>query len=155
MFLRRSQTVVSSRMHHRATERRVVYFIRAPQLGLIKIGVANCIHRRLADFGQIIPLDLEVLGVMPCGRQSILEQMLHGKFRHLRERGEWFREDEVLLTYIKEHAHPVPAKPRMTLLERRLMNAARRAKRARAVTSSEPLRRASGGLAKASHSASL
>ena len=137
--------MVSWRMHHRATERRVVYFIRAPQLGLIKIGVANCIHRRLADFGQIIPVDLDVLGIMPCGRQSILEQMLHGKFRHLRERGEWFREDDALLDYIKAHAHPVPAKPRMTLLERRQMNAVRREKRARAVTSPKPSPLAANG----------
>lgn len=119
-------------MHASAAEQRYVYFIRAAEVGLIKIGVANCVHKRLAGMGHTIPLTLEILGVMPCGRHSILEQMMHGRFKHLRQRGEWFTEAPELLEHIKEHCQPAPPVKRLTLLERRQMNAARRAKRKKA-----------------------
>lgn len=113
-------------MHRMAAEQRVVYFIRAAGMGLIKIGVANCVHARVRMFGQLLPFEIEVLGVIPCGRHSILEQSLHGRFKHLRTRGEWFREEPELLDFIAAEASPVPPRPRPTTMQRKAKNAKRR-----------------------------
>lgn len=116
-------------MPYSQADRRVVYFIRADGLGLIKIGVADCVFSRLAAIGQVCPVDLEILGVIHVGARSIMEQRMHGKFRHLRERGEWFREAPELLDFISTSTVPPGPKKQLTLLERRLKNAARREKR--------------------------
>jgi len=74
------------------------------------------------------PGEVEVLGVIPCGKYSILEQSLHGRFKHIRVRGEWFKDTPELRVYITREASappPVPVK-RLSLLEQRQKNAKRR-----------------------------
>lgn len=106
----------------------VVYFIRAEGVGLIKIGAASCIHKRLATLRSMSPVPLELLGVLRIAPRSIIEQMMHGRFAHLRSHGEWFREADDLLEFIRSEAVEAPEKPRFSMAERKLVNAKRRAR---------------------------
>lgn len=90
----------------------MVYFVRAGEDGLIKIGETSVAPRHRLDALKIgSSEDLHLLGVIrPTGPN--LEKELHARFAHLRKRGEWFRPDPSLLGYIAAHATPWVPEPK-------------------------------------------
>lgn len=120
---------VSLRPDPRATEREV-YFVLAEKCRLVKIGIANHATERLKALRTQSPDTLVLLGVMRCHKNFILEQMMHGKFKHLRDHGEWFRANEELLQFVRENTEAPRQPRRLSLRERNLRCAVRRTKRA-------------------------
>jgi hypothetical protein len=78
-----------------------VYFV-SYQDGPIKIGKAVDIKKRLSALQISHPEKLQVLGVMKFEENSNTEASLHLKFSHLNIRGEWFRRNDEILSYILE-----------------------------------------------------
>lgn len=77
----------------------VVYFIQAGRHGLIKIGkTKGRVKDRLAQLQTGSAEELRLLITIPG--YSKREQELHTRFRHARERGEWFRPSQELLAFI-------------------------------------------------------
>lgn len=72
-----------------------IYFISDGR-GLVKIGVANNVHRRLQGMGSH-PAWV-ILGVLQGDYTT--ETMLHDKFQHLNESNEWFKCNTELIEYI-------------------------------------------------------
>lgn len=66
----------------------LVYFVSAPELGLVKIGFTTDIEQRFADLFTASPVDLQLLGVIE-GTMA-LERRLHKEFALYRVRREWF-----------------------------------------------------------------
>lgn len=66
-----------------------VYYVHAPELGLVKIGHAGNVHKRLTMLQTGSPTRLVLLAVEPGGEK--LERERHAQFEQLRARGEWFR----------------------------------------------------------------
>jgi len=81
-------------------ERRWVYFVEAEGLGLIKIGVANCVRTRLACVAKICPVPLRLLTKVRTDKRGSLEKELHARFAAHRAHGERFRADPEILDYI-------------------------------------------------------
>jgi hypothetical protein len=81
-----------------------IYFIRCQQL--VKIGLSENIPRRLHNLSNMVPFDLQLLAVQPCFLPEIRERELelHERFKVLRHRGEWFRLEEPLTSFIREIA---------------------------------------------------
>ena len=77
---------------------REVYFIRAGDDGPIKIGYATSPQTRLYDMQAGNHLQLHLLTTLPGGRE--LERALHEFFASLRVRGEWFRNEPPLSTFV-------------------------------------------------------
>lgn len=99
-LMERQAAKAAARNHPDRRER--VYFIRAQTLGLIKIGVAGDLDKRLAGLQCGSPDKLEVIGTIVG--ENKLERELHKRFAHLRQHGEWFSPGEDLLAYIREQA---------------------------------------------------
>lgn len=76
----------------------VVYFIRSPMTGLIKIGTTRRLQTRLGDLCRAAGHDVELLASMPGSVEE--EYALHQRFAKHRERGEWFRASEELAALI-------------------------------------------------------
>lgn len=67
---------------------RTLYFVEAPSVSLIKIGVTDDLDRRFRDLRMTSPVDLVLsLGIAGTGRQ---EHALHRAFARDRHHGEWF-----------------------------------------------------------------
>lgn len=75
-----------------------VYFIHAEALGAIKIGVAADPWSRLSKIRSDCPCPVALLAVEPG--DPARETELHNRFSALRQGGEWFRADDLLLDYI-------------------------------------------------------
>jgi Meiotically up-regulated gene 113 len=75
-----------------------LYFIRSGHDGPVKIGRAARPAGRLRELQTGSPFPLHLLGTIPGGGH--LERDLHARFNWLRIRGEWFRPDKTLLSYI-------------------------------------------------------
>ena len=83
-----------------------VYFIQAGDDGPIKIGrTQGSPLGRMEALQAGIPVDLRILAIISHVRSSH-ETDLHRRFAHLHIRGEWFRPEPDLLTYIRENAIP-------------------------------------------------
>lgn len=100
----------------------MIYFIQSDYAeGFIKIGLATNLERRLEK--------------LQCATAQ-REQEIHERFRDLRVRGEWFRPDESLVSFIKETeaeclgGNPEPEAPDKTRLDLELRKA--RARKVRA-----------------------
>jgi hypothetical protein len=67
-----------------------VYFVRAANLGLIKIGytAVDTAENRLSQLQTGQPFELFLLGTIPGGRDA--EAGLHREFAEYRKTGEWF-----------------------------------------------------------------
>jgi hypothetical protein len=63
-----------------------VYFIKDESTGLVKIGKASNVKRRLQSLRTGSPSCLTLLGVS----SSLKEKEMHARFGDLRTRGEWF-----------------------------------------------------------------
>lgn len=73
-----------------------VYFILATVSGMIKIGRADDPKRRFCVLQTGSAEVLELLGTVPDTSGGLLEKTLHRRFRKLRVRGEWFRDDPAI-----------------------------------------------------------
>jgi hypothetical protein len=85
-----------------------VYFLRCRDF--VKIGCASNVRHRATNIAISLPYDLEPLGsIVTADRKSAfaLEKALHGRFRALRHRGEWFRYSDTIRDFIAVHAGTV------------------------------------------------
>lgn len=73
-----------------------VYFIRNVR-GAVKIGAAVNPLSRLRTFQTANDDNLELIGFIETDDMYGTEQKLHRQFRHARLRGEWFREDDIVV----------------------------------------------------------
>jgi hypothetical protein len=73
---------------------RQIYFIEAVGVGLVKIGYANNIERRMLGFQTASAVPLKLLGVAPGGHER--ERELHELLSDYRHHGEWFRRCRML-----------------------------------------------------------
>jgi len=81
----------------------MIYFLRSPETGLIKIGTTRDYHTRLShlimEYG-----DLELLGLMDGSYEE--ETALHHQFAEVRQgRSEWFEKCPELMAYIADGTH--------------------------------------------------
>jgi hypothetical protein len=78
----------------------VIYFVTcdAPDYP-IKIGIAFDVGRRLRQMQNAQPYPITLLAEMPG--HYLHERVLHGLFKHLHMRGEWFRRDAELIDFIE------------------------------------------------------
>lgn len=91
-----------------------VYFIRAREVGLVKIGRAKCPWRRLIGIQTSCPYWLEMVGILgptELGFQRLSETGLHERFSEFRKRSEWFHERDELADFIKAKFKTVPTIP--------------------------------------------
>lgn len=65
-----------------------LYFIEAPELNRVKIGIARDPKKRFDDLRVASPVKLQIAGVF--FGSLYLEQYLHKKFAKFHVRGEWF-----------------------------------------------------------------
>jgi hypothetical protein len=78
----------------------LIYFVRAPINGFIKIGYTTNVEGRLAALRAHCAVELELLGTM---RGTIHdERSLHARFWQHRRHGEWFASSPELLAFIAE-----------------------------------------------------
>jgi len=83
----------------------VIYFLKHPQTGRVKIGQTANYHQRLSSL-IVEHGDLELIGIMEGNRDD--EQNLHKRFSHLRAKDmpgrEWFCLTGELSSYIYQNA---------------------------------------------------
>jgi hypothetical protein len=84
--------------------RKWVYFIQQGRTGPVKIGCSRAPMRRLRQLQTASAEKLVMLGT--CPGRPMDEAKIHDMFRHLRERGEWFKPDPLLLHFIQEVTTP-------------------------------------------------
>lgn len=76
----------------------LVYLMRNPSTGLVKIGRTNDVHRRMGELSRASGVALELLSYIPApGRWGdperecrAIESRLHDRFAKERGIGEWF-----------------------------------------------------------------
>jgi hypothetical protein len=81
----------------------VIYFLRDPQSGLVKIGTSIRLSDRLLGL-QAKKLRLKLLGVAEGGKKE--ERAIHNRFAYHRVKGEWFKPSRALFRYIKAESRP-------------------------------------------------
>ena len=81
-----------------------VYFAHSPATELIKIGASNKPEERIHAL-RITHKDptITYIGFIPAEQKS--ENLLHKRFKSIRVRGEWFRPDPCLTSYILRSAY--------------------------------------------------
>src|SRR4029077_6133262 len=87
-------------LNQRSSVRYYVYFVRAANTGLIKIGLTGNPEGRLRDLRATCPVQLDELLVVRG--TAAHEWALHLKFNNDRSHGEWFRETPQLFAFIEE-----------------------------------------------------
>lgn len=80
----------------------MIYFLRSPSSGLIKIGRTKYLRSRLADLSYQHREQLIVLGVLD--EPDVYETQLHRQFKKWRVRGEWFEPTAHLLAFVQSKA---------------------------------------------------
>lgn len=75
-----------------------VYFIRCKTTGLVKIGFSDNPWSRLSKIQSDNPGELEMLSIVPLGRD--FEAAVHRMFEKEHVRGEWFTHSPALAAYI-------------------------------------------------------
>jgi hypothetical protein len=113
----------------RTARRGVVYFIRAEVMGLIKIGCAVNMHRRLSMLQSGCPDRLAIVAYVGSDDIVALERAMHRRFDAHREHHEWFRPGPDLLAYIEDYAYR-PAKPKRPKRAEEIIRAVAIARRA-------------------------
>lgn len=76
----------------------MIYFLRRPEGGPIKIGTTVCLSRRLKELAAEHGCTFEVLAVVDGSRPE--ERELHQRFSGLRVVNEWFEPGDDLLGFI-------------------------------------------------------
>lgn len=86
----------------------MIYFLRRPEGGPIKIGSTINLTKRLENHRSVMGSDFVVLGVMPGNTKE--EKSLHRQFWELKVRSdtqlEWFEPRQALLDFIRTHSIP-------------------------------------------------
>lgn len=77
-----------------------VYFVQADQVGLVKIGYASDLWRRIFDLCMASPVPLVLLAHTPGGHTE--EQKLHRRLELDRHHGEWFRPTRAVMACVAE-----------------------------------------------------
>lgn len=80
-----------------------VYFILDAKSNAVKIGVSHSVTERMIDVQVGNPNKLKVIAVITLrdSEQGDIEGELHRRFRHFRMRGEWFRYEGELKSFIE------------------------------------------------------
>jgi len=92
-----------------------MYFVTTTEPGFpIKIGISETPKFRLRGLQTGLPFDVKMLGVFKIP-DTIFERRVHRKFKHLKLRGEWFRNAPEILDFLalmleNEKAPPMPTK---------------------------------------------
>jgi len=89
------------------------YFVQAKKTGLIKIGRAVDVEKRLKPLQQGSPDVLTLLGTVPESLHD--EESVHKRFIQERTHSEWFKPSSRLLKFIKKNATQ-PVKPVVSVL---------------------------------------
>jgi hypothetical protein len=76
----------------------VIYFMRRPDGGRIKIGTTIRLSKRLKELCDEVGDDLHVMAVLDGNRD--VEKDLHRRFAELRADGEWFEPGDDLVGFI-------------------------------------------------------
>lgn len=84
----------------------MIYFIQHGASGPVKIGYSRKPAKRISAIAIACPDPIAILGVVE-GSHS-LEQRMHKALRAHRHRGEWFRPDEAVLTFIQRRLSSGP-----------------------------------------------
>ena len=82
-----------------------VYFVEAPAVKRVKIGVAVDVRARLNELRCACPIELSLLGfvyVSTWNKARKLEQRLHKEFEPYCVRGEWFEINSYILNRLEE-----------------------------------------------------
>ena len=77
----------------------MIYFIKALNSGLIKIGYTKNVGERVASLRSNSPEELHILKITEGDIED--EKRIHNKFKHFNERNEWFRPEKSLLDFIE------------------------------------------------------
>lgn len=97
-----------------------VYFIRAAEVGLVKIGYAADYRTRLRNIICNSPVEVELIAAIGAVNAADEEAIWHNRFRDDRVRGEWFRETPALRAAIEAaKRHCVVANGLRDILEAR------------------------------------
>ncbi len=85
---------------------KLVYFIQDSRGGEIRIGVARegRLQKRIQSLQLGNPGDLKLLGLIKARNAEALARELHSTFSDAHVRGEWFRPETDLLSYIRSRA---------------------------------------------------
>jgi len=73
-----------------------VYFIATQQF--VKIGTSDHPVKRFSNIQSCNPTELKIIALIPGGQD--VEQYLHCRFASKRERGEWYKIDSEILSFI-------------------------------------------------------
>ncbi len=84
-----------------------VYYVRAPDLNMVKIGFAENPKGRFSKIQSDSPTRL-ILAAVEAGDEAA-EAARHHQFREHRQRGEWFRYEGALMAHV-EALPPIPEK---------------------------------------------
>jgi len=76
-----------------------IYFLVADDLNLVKIGRTNDVKKRVDFINTSSPVELELVSVLR-GVDPIQEQLIHEKFKTMRQRGEWFHLSDELRDFV-------------------------------------------------------
>lgn len=82
-----------------------IYFIQAEQGGLIKIGYAHNVLKRLQGVQRMCPIKLRVLAIVENASDRD-EKRLHKYLIEFRQYGEWFEPSEEVMRAINELGKP-------------------------------------------------
>jgi hypothetical protein len=75
-----------------------IYFVQAPSVQLIKIGVATNLQGRFWALRSASPVPLLLLAFMPGTKED--EKCIHRSLWHSRSHGEWFRDNAEVGRYV-------------------------------------------------------
>lgn len=84
----------------------MIYFIKEPTQGFIKIGYTQDIDKRFPQIQSGNPYELSIIRIIQNGNREI-EKKLHGHFKDLHVTGEWFKFTEEMLV-ISENELTIP-----------------------------------------------
>jgi len=85
------------------TQKKLVYFIYAPETKRVKIGISNKPEERIKDLQNNSGAELVLLKCLKGGKT--LEERLHHRFDNYRQYGEWFKCDDEMTVWIKLYGH--------------------------------------------------
>jgi hypothetical protein len=86
-----------------------VYFIETNDGALVKIGYSRDARKRFEQIKLLTPVELRFIAQIPGTRAT--EHSLHTQFAEYRDRGEWFRQVDVVRVFLTGLDRPLQAKP--------------------------------------------
>lgn len=83
-------------MRSNPSDRPGIYFAKDKTSGLIKVGKAADLDKRVAQLRAMNAGEIEVLVVWPCEASARLEELIHRVLDGTRHHGEWFKPSALL-----------------------------------------------------------